>query len=419
MRLNRPLAGEDAQGYGLLVTIVMMAAFGIVASTIYAPSVPAIAQSLKTPLGTVQLSFVSYLTAFACSMLLLGPASDHFGRRPVLLGGLALAILASLACALAPTGRFLVAARALQGAGACAAMVVGRALIRDRYGRSEAARVIAQLSFAVTLAQAAAPVIGAFLQQAAGWRANFVAVTGFAVITFALASRYVPADAPGCRGKIEPRALFAAYHELLGSRRFVAYALAATGASAGFQIFSAVGSAVIVGTMSVSPQAFGLYAILPPAGFLLGSFLSQRYTARCGLDRMVTLGGLIIVAAGAVQLVLTCVLLSAPAIIGPVTAICCGSGLLTPNAVAGALSVRPDMAGAASGLASFVQLSGAAAATTLLATIPGHGPVALAAVIAAAGLMAGLAAIVLAAPSRNSRPRPQQADGREISAHDH
>jgi DHA1 family bicyclomycin/chloramphenicol resistance-like MFS transporter len=228
-----------------------------------------------------------------------------------------------------------------------------------------------------------------------GWRADFCAVAVLAVLTLGLAGRYVPVDRRVAPGTIDLGEVRANYRSLLGSRRFLAYALAATGASAGFQIFSAGGSAVLVGSLGMSPETFGLYAMLPPAGFLVGSYLSQRYTQRCGVDRMVAYGGMVLVAGGVSQVVLAGLVGTPLSIVGPMTLICSGSGMLTPNAVAGALSVRPEMAGAASGLASFIQLSGAAAATTALSCIPGHSAVALAAVIASVGMVAAIAALML------------------------
>src|SRR5215831_17314533 len=176
----------------VLVTLTLVMTIGILASTIYVPSIPAIARALGTSVARVQLTFVGYLFAFAVSMLVLGPLSDRYGRRRVLFFGLTLGVLSSLACLLSPTVGFLIGARVMQGIGACAGLVVGRATIRELYGRDGAAQVIAGLAIAMTLVQSFAPIPGGYLQAWLGWRANFAAVTVFAIAALALALRYIP-----------------------------------------------------------------------------------------------------------------------------------------------------------------------------------------------------------------------------------
>lgn len=365
-----------------LATMTLIGCFGIAASTIYVPSVPAIALALDARVAGVQLTFASYLMVFALGMPVVGPLSDRYGRRPILLGGLIFSIAGSILCAASPSLPLLIAARAIQGVGACAGLVVGRAVIRDRYPREEAARVIAGLSFAITLAQALAPVAGSHLAHWGGWRASFVAVALLAGLALALALRHLP-ERIQIDARPAERRTRQNYRTLVGSRRFLAYTLAATGASAGFQLFSAGGAAVLVGGLGVSAETFGYLAVLPPAGFLAGSFLARRLTRRLGVDGTIACGaGVLLVAVGAMLALALGGLVTPASIVGPMIFVCCGSGLLTPNAVAGALSVKPDIGGAASGLLSFVQLGGAAAATCLLARLDSHSAVALSGVIA-------------------------------------
>jgi DHA1 family bicyclomycin/chloramphenicol resistance-like MFS transporter len=153
----------------LLLTLTMTSSLGMVASTIYVPSIPAIATAFDTSIARVQLTFVAYLLAFAASMLVLGPLSDQYGRRRTIICGLALSSISSVACAVSPTIDFLIAARVIQGIGACAGLVVGRAITREVWGREAAAGVIAGRAIAATLMQAFAPVLGGYLQGWFGW----------------------------------------------------------------------------------------------------------------------------------------------------------------------------------------------------------------------------------------------------------
>ncbi len=378
----------------VLATLTVTATLGMLASTIYVPSIPAIAQALDTTVGRVQLTFVGYLLAFAVGMLALGPLSDRYGRRRTIIFGLALATLGSLACAASPTIEFLIAARVVQGVGACAGMVVGRATIRDLYGRDGAAQVLAGLAIAMTLIQSFAPIPGGYLQEWFGWRANFAAVVLFAAAGLGLAIRYAPETRDAALAAPGPGAMLASYRALLGMRRFLAYALAATGAHAGFHIFSAGAPAVLIGGFGIDPESYGFYAALPPIGFLVGSFLSNRLTRRLGVNSLIGIGSLVLLPAGAAMVGLALLHVGSPyVIVGPMILICCGSGLITPNAVAASLGVDPEMVGAASGLASFLQMTGAAAATAALSLGAGSlgaggNPLTLAIVIALAGLVA-------------------------------
>jgi DHA1 family bicyclomycin/chloramphenicol resistance-like MFS transporter len=168
----------------VLLTLTITCSLGLVASTIYVPSVPAIAAALATTVSRVQLTFVGYLVAFAVSMLVLGPLSDRFGRRRTMILAVSLSAVGSAGCAVSPSIEFLIGARILQGIGLSGGMVVGRATVRDLYGESGAAQVIAGLSVVLTLLQAFAPIPGGYLQAWIGWRANFAAVDGICRCSF-------------------------------------------------------------------------------------------------------------------------------------------------------------------------------------------------------------------------------------------
>ena len=193
------------------------------------------------------------------------------------------------------------------------------------------------------------------------------------------------------------------------TRRFLAYALTATGAHAGFHIFAAGAPAVLIIGFGIAPQDYGYYASLPPMGFLVGSFMSNRLTRRLGVDNLIAIGSAVLIPAGFAMVALACAAYRSPyCIVGPMILICCGSGLITPNAVAGSLGVKVGIVGAASGLASFIQMIGAAAATAALSFGVGGNPVVFACVIAVAGLLAVTAFGSLAQSTRSS----ERADAR-------
>ena len=376
----------------LLLTLTMTSSLGMVASTIYVPSIPAIAGAFETSIARVQLTFVGYLLAFAASMLVLGPLSDRYGRRRTILCGLALSAISSVACAISPTIDFLFAARVVQGIGACAGLVVGRAITREVWGREAAARVIAGRAIAATLMQAFAPILGGYLQGWFGWRCNFVVIGVIACVAMALVTRYVPEGRAATAAPSRSGGMLASYRTLIGTWRFLSYAFTAAGSHAGFHIFAAGAPAVLIVGFGIRPEDYGFYASLPPMGFLVGSFLSNRLTRRLGIDGLITIGCTVLIPAASIMVTLALLGVASPyAVIGPMILICCGSGLITPNATAGSLVVNAGMVGTASGLGSFIQMTGAAGATALLSLGPSGSPLMLASIIALVGLFAATA----------------------------
>jgi MFS transporter, DHA1 family, multidrug resistance protein len=385
---------SNASRRALLLTLTVTSSLGQIASTIYVPSIPAIAAGLGTTVARVQFTFVGYLLAFAISMLVVGPVSDRYGRRRVMVFGIALSMLGSIAAGLSPTIGSLIAARILQGVGLSAGMVVGRATIRDLCGENGAAQIIAGLSVVVTLLQAFAPIPGGYLQAWLGWRANFAAVAVITAVALALVCRHLPHThlsdhSRSTSGGQLARTIIASYRTLIGTRRFLAYALTATGAHAGFHIFAAGAPAVLIVSFGISPEQYGYFASLPPIGFLVGSLLSTRLTRRLGIDGLIATGSAVLVPSGFVMVALALLHVVNPyAIVGPMILICFGSGLITPNALAGGLGVKVGIVGAASGLMSFIQMTGAAGATAALSLGASGNPIVLAAVVGFAGLFA-------------------------------
>ena len=249
--------------------------------------------------------------------------------------------------------------------------------------------MIAGRAIAATLMQAFAPVLGGYLQGWFGWRCNFVVIAVIACIAMALVTRYVPEGPrqPPCKSR--SGGMLASYRTLIGTRRFISYAFTAAGSHAGFHIFAAGAPAVLIVGLGIRPEDYGFYASLPPMGFLIGSFLSNRLSRRLGIDGLITIGCTVLIPAASIMVTLAVLGVASPyAVIGPMILICCGSGLITPNATAGSLGVNAGIVGTASGLGSFMQMTGAAGATALLSLGPSGSPMMLAGIIAVAGLFA-------------------------------
>jgi DHA1 family bicyclomycin/chloramphenicol resistance-like MFS transporter len=362
-----------ARAESLLVSILLtaMVALGPISTDLYLPSLPAIGAAFAVGNGEVQLTLSVFLAGFAVSQLVYGPLSDRFGRRPVILGGLTLYLLASIACALAPDIELLILARFLQAVGACVGPVLGRAVVRDIYGREGAARMLSYMGMAMALAPAVGPILGGFLQVWFGWRANFAVLAAFALVTLAgsLATlpetnRWKSAEAT------RPGRLIATYRDLLRHRSYLGYVIVTACTYSGIFSFISGSAFVLIGLLGLTPEVYGFCFAAIVVGYMAGAFASGRLTQRLGLERMVQLGTAIQVAGGLAGLALYAAgPVTVAGIVLPVAVFMAGTGIAMPNAQAGAIGPFPKVAGSASALLGFFQMGLAA----LVGIAVGHG----------------------------------------------
>jgi len=373
----------------ILPILVSATALGLLASAIYVPSIPDIARELAVPVGQVQLTLTTFLIAFGAATLFVGALSDRFGRRGVLIAGNGLCAAASFACALAWSNDLLLVGRAAQAIGACAGMVVARAVIRDVYDRDGTARAMAVLAMAATLAPVLGPILGGYVHVWLGWRANFIIVGGLAVATMALTAWLLPETNRHLQDQVGLlRGLFISTAALMRMRRFLAYALAAAAGSISFYSFIAAVPVLLIDRFGVTPEVIGIYIGTPPLGFLTGSFVSSRLSARVGLDRLILCGGAGHVLCGSLLIGFAQAGVSESwAVIGPLLIMGFSNGLIMSNAYAGGVSVQPHLAGAASGLANFLQMLAAGLSAAAFAAVTLETALPLGVAITGAGLI--------------------------------
>jgi DHA1 family bicyclomycin/chloramphenicol resistance-like MFS transporter len=344
-----------------------MSTIGPLSLNIIVPAVPGLARTLSSDAATVQLTISLYLVGLAFAQLALGPLSDHFGRRPVLLAGFAITALTSLAAAAATNVGWLIAARTAQAFGASTGLVIGRAIVRDLYDRERAATMIAWVTMAVVVAPMLAPLIGGILDTAFGWKSIFVFVAICSLLVLLWAAIALPETraqrAPdGTRPRLRDEA-----RELARTPAFFGYVAAAAIGSAPFFAFLGGGPHAVVTIMERSSAEYGVWFALSSIGYMSGNYLAGKLSIRHGVDAMIWWGiGCTIV--GAVLAVLAAWLMPhwGPGIVFvPQFVMSIGNGVLLPNAIAGAVSVRPQAAGTASGLTGFTQMATGALAAQL------------------------------------------------------
>ena len=274
----------------LLPILVATNSLGLAATSIYAPSLPAIARALQVSAPAAQNTMTVYLVAYGGGMLLVGPLSDHLGRRRLLIAGTSLFALASVLAACANRIEILLLARALQAIGACAGMALGRAIVRDVFTHTGTARALSVISVALGVAPILAPLVGGYLQVWWGWRANFVllALAGGA-ITAAVLWRIPETRQPHGGGGPKPP-LLAGLSRLLRERRYLGYTLVVGGTSSMFYAFLTVAPLLLITRLGVTPDAFGRYLVLGTCGTVLSSVWSRHQVGRVGVDYLIGVG---------------------------------------------------------------------------------------------------------------------------------
>ncbi len=362
-----------ARAESLIVSVLLtaMVALGPISTDLYLPSLPAIGRDFGVANAEVQLTLSVFLAGFAFSQLAYGPLSDRFGRRPVILGGLALYLLATLVCAFAAAIEVLILARFFQAVGACVGPVLGRAVVRDIYGRERAARMLSYMGMAMALAPAFGPILGGFLEVWFGWRANFAVLGIFATATLAAALVTLPeTNQWKSPDATRPGHILGNYRSLLRHRSYLGYVIITACTYSGIFSFISGSSFVLIGLLGLTPDVYGFCFAAIVVGYMIGTFFSGRLTVKLGLERMVQLGTAVQVVGGFAGVALYLAgIVTVPSIVGPVMVFMAGTGLAMPNSQAGAIGPFPQMAGSASALLGFFQMGLAA----LVGIAVGHG----------------------------------------------
>ena len=376
-------------------TLVMLSGLSALTMSVFLPSLHHMADHFGVDYAVMQFAVSGYLLATAVLQVVIGPLSDRLGRRPVVIGALAIFVLATIGCILAPTAGVFLAFRLLQAAVAVG-IVLSRAIVRDMVPQDQAASMIGYVTMGMALIPMVGPMVGGVLDELFGWRANFVllALVGMATLALVVADQGETIAGRGTAIAAQLRA----YPALLGSRRFWGYALcAAFGSGAFFALLG--GSSFVAGEVfHLSPVWTGLALGSPAVGYALGNFVSGRFVTRIGTDRMALMGTAVAAAGLGTSLVLSLLGVIHPLVFfGFCTLLGLGNGMMLPAATAGLLSVRPDLAGTASGLGGAVMIGGGAAMAALAGAMltPETGALPLQVIMFATSVLAGVAILLV------------------------
>ena len=356
-----------------IATLVLLSGLSAAAMNVFLPSLPAMAIHFGTEYWVMQLTVSLYLGANAVLQLLIGPISDRYGRRPVVLGAFGLFCLFTLGTLAAPNAELFLVFRMLQSV-VVTGLVLSRAIVRDMVPEAESASMIGYVTMGMALVPMVGPMVGGALDVLFGWQANFWLLfllgLGVTALTWADLGETAPPD-PASDGH-----RFDDLPELFQSPRFWGYCISMMLSAGAF--FSYLGGAPYIGSevFGLSPGTLGLLLGAPALGYLVGNGLSGRYSVRVGINRMVLAGAVITSTGLGLALIgFLAGLGSVGMFFGFAISIGLGNGLVLPNATAGMLSVRPHLAGTASGVGGAMMIGGGAVLSALAGAVltPGSG----------------------------------------------
>lgn len=347
---------------GLLANLLAQMAFGLLAMTISLPSMQEWGALLGGTQASVQLTFSAFVLAYGVLQLFYGPLSDRIGRKRALMLGLSVAVVGSVWAALASSLMELTLARAVQGAGCAAGMVVGRAMVQDLYQGPQRTRVMAYVGMVMGLCPPLGTVLGGQVHVHLGWQTNFWLMAGASAGLWIAAWRGLPshvrAHHPPAQTQTQVhwlRAMGRSYVQLARTPSFLLFVAVISMTSATFYAFLA-GAPLVLGTYGVGPDGVGFYIMLVPLSYIVGNFVTSRWAHRHGDQKMMVWGQALTLAGIVLMGVLAWSGVHSPlAFAMPLMLMGLGNGFLVPPALAGTVGLLPALAGAAAAVAGLAQ----------------------------------------------------------------
>ncbi|AZE89795.1 multidrug effflux MFS transporter [Pseudomonas orientalis] len=364
------MANAPAPSRHLLFLLVALTALGEVSTQLIIPGLGAIEQALAAPAGSALMALSAFVGAFGLGQLLFGPLSDRIGRRPVLLAGLTLYVLATLSMLLVTDIQQFIAARVLQGLGACAALVLARTVVRDVW-KAEAGPALALTMIGMLYAIVVAPMAGGLLIKLFGWHAPIILALMIGSVVWLLAVLFFRESNPYLDPKAAHwRTLGGQYLDLLKGRPYRAYAVALACTYGAMFAVIAGSSAVFINLLGLSSLEYGINFGLIVSMLIVGSTYTRRNILRLGPQRIVTMGVTLVAAGGVLALLIYALFgLSVVGLDIPIALATLGGGLVLPGAVTGGVMPNAHRAGLAAGLMGFAQMFGATCSGVLLSQL--------------------------------------------------
>ena len=354
----------------LIILLAATSALGPASMQILLPALPVIKETFEVSTEVAQLTLSLSMLAIALGTLFYGPLSDKYGRKPVMLLGLSIALVGSVFCFLANTIELLILGRFIQAFGAAVGLVLARAIVRDVYGAQEAARVIATLVMVMVVAPMLSPALGGELMLRLGWEYVFVVIAIACILISLLLFKNLPETLKEPVPFTGVVAMIGNYALLFRSRAFCGYAFCVTFVSVLFFSFISAAPEIMVSVLKRPPNEYGYYFVMIPIGFMAGNYFARHFGRSMELNRMIGIGVGLGFIGVSLAIALQLVGFHQPiALFAPIALAVLGNGIALPNAQAAAINEFPKFAGSASGLTGFLQMFFSAISAQLVAVI--------------------------------------------------
>ena len=364
------MSNTNALSKQLIVLLAATSAMGPAAMQILLPALPVIKNTFQVSNDVAQLTLSLSMLAIAIGTLVYGPFSDKYGRKIVMLIGLAITLVGSIFCYMATTIELLIAGRFIQAFGGAVGLVLARAIVRDVYGAEDAARVIATLVMVMVVIPMLSPALGGELMARFGWQSVFIVIALLSIVIFLFLLNKLPETLENPVPFKGLGAMLGTFINLFQSRAFCGYAFCVTFVSVVFFAFISAAPEIMVSVLKRPPTEYGYYFVMIPMGFMMGNYLARHFGRRINVNRMISYGASIAILGIVIAFSLQLVGIKHPlALFAPIAFAVFGNGITLPNAQAAAINEFPRYAGSASGLTGFLQMAFSAVAAQAVALI--------------------------------------------------
>jgi len=374
--------------------LAALVAFGPLSTDLCLPALPTISADLNASQSRTQWAIAVFLGGFSLGMLFYGPLSDRYGRRPLLLGGITLYVLASLGCMLSPSIESLVMWRLLQALGGAAASVLARAVVRDIFPPLQVPRTLSLMHLITMVATLASPLLGSYLMRLS-WRAVFAALALFAVVNLLCVLRWLPESHKQTARKHSLSAAFSAWGPMLANPRALGYMLCIGLSFGGMFAFITASPFVYMQYYAISAQAYAALFALNILGVMVLTTLNARWVTQLGAQKLLVLAASLAALSGSA---LVCVVLSGVGGLSAIVLCIVGfvgvSGSIGANSIAGLMALFPATAGAAASLAVAFQFGMGMLLSSLVSAVQGEDALAMAVIVGCSGLGCLLSALL-------------------------
>ncbi|HKQ31037.1 MAG TPA: multidrug effflux MFS transporter [Burkholderiales bacterium] len=376
----------------LIVVLLTLVCLPRVSIDLYLPSLPTMLAELDTSPETLQLTLSLYMVGYAISMLICGPFSDRYGRKPVLVAGISVYIIATLVCVFSTSVWAVIAARVFQALGGASGTVIGRVMVRDQFDKTEQVRVLTYLSTGMALSPVIAPIVGGVIETYIGWRGNFVAFgiyasVALAMVFFLLRESHTKLNYDA----INAGNILSSYKMLLGERYFMGYSLTISFAYCTYFAFISASPYLFQNTMGLSPIAYGVIFAISVTGYIVGSTLARKLSKKHDMDLLLNFSVLLnLIAAAALA---ACSMLAPKALLGimvPMIVIMVTVGIIIPVCQVSVLQPYSKILATASGFFFFIQMIVAAVCGVIVGLLSHASPAPMAFVILASSVILGI-----------------------------